>query len=275
MQRRSFAFNLVIVLALCIALYILFFAGLGFLTRHGNEARVPAVAGKTYAVASQQLQAMGFEVEVDSAYDPKQKPFIVLSQIPDLNSVVKRGRTIFLTVNKTQPPSIPMPNLLNLSFRSAEMILKSNKLVLGDTTYKPDIAKGAILDQLYKGQAIRPGQMLLQGSKIDLVIGDGLGNTQFSVPDVIGMTFEEAVANLNGTGLQFTAIWEGTISDSSTAIVYDQMPKAMNELNAPNRIKEGDLVDIRIKQSPTPEELEHNRNPANNVTGEETETPQY
>lgn len=274
MRKRSFAFNLIIVLALCVGLYILFFTGLGVITRHGSEARVPGVTGKTIGQAAQQLETMGFEVDVDSAYDPKHKPFVVLSQIPDINSVVKRGRTIFLTINKTQAPSIPMPNLLNLSFRSAEMILKSNKLILGDTTYKPDIAKGAILDQLYKGKPIRPGEMLPQGSHIDLVIGDGLGNTQFNVPDVIGMTYEEAMATLNGTGLQFTAIWEGSFPDSATAIVYDQMPKAMNELMTPNRIKEGDIVDLRVKQDPTPEELEHNRNPSANVT-EENDQTQY
>jgi Uncharacterized protein conserved in bacteria len=269
--RRSFWFNLLVVLGLCIVLYILFFASIGIITRHGSEAIVPNVAGKTLKAAMTELEKAGFDVEIDSAYEPKKKPFLVLQQMPEPNATVKDGRTIFLTINKTQPPDIPMPNLLNLSFRSAEMILKSNKLMLGDTTYRPDIAKGAILEQLYKGKTIRPGEMLPQGSKIDLVIGDGLGNTQFNVPDVIGMTYEEAMAILNGTGLQFTAIWEGDITDSVTAVVYDQLPKAMNELMTPNRIKEGDIVDIRIKQTATQEEMEGNRNPTGPVTDENAE----
>jgi beta-lactam-binding protein with PASTA domain len=269
--RRSFWFNLLVVLGLCIVLYILFFASIGIITRHGNETIVPNVAGKTLANAVTELEKAGFDVEIDSAYEPKKKPFLVLQQMPEPNSTVKDGRTIFLTVNKVQPPAIPMPNLLNLSFRSAEMILKSNKLMLGDTSYRPDIAKGAILEQLYMGNPIRPGELLPQGSKIDLVIGDGLGNTQFNVPDVIGMSYEEAMAILNGTGLQFTAIWEGDITDSVTAVVYDQLPKAMNELMTPNRIKEGDIVDIRIKQTATAEELEGNRNPSGPVTDQNAE----
>jgi beta-lactam-binding protein with PASTA domain len=152
-----------------------------------------------------------------------------------------------------------MPNLQNLSFRSAELILKSNKLILGDTTYKPDIASGAILSQLYKGQEIRPGMMVPQGSRIDLVIGDGLGNTEFNVPDVVGLTYDEASSMLDGNGLTVTAIWEGDITDSAMAVVYIQYPSAINEVNAPNRIKQGDVVDIRIKQNPAPEELQHNK----------------
>jgi eukaryotic-like serine/threonine-protein kinase len=266
--KNSFKFHLGVVLALCVILYALFFAVLGVITRHNSEIKVPNVLNRDMKMAIRELERMDFDVLIDSAYDPKKKAFIVMSQIPDVNAVVKTGRTIFLTVNKSVPPMTPMPNLLNLSYRSAEMILKSNKLVLGDTTYRPDIAKGAILEQKYLGRPVRPGQMVPQGSRIDLVIGDGLGNTQFNVPDVIGMTYDEAIAILSSTGLQFTPIWEGDITDSAAATVYDQFPKAMNELQAPNRIKEGDVVDIKIKQTAMPEELEYNRNPAAPVDSE-------
>lgn len=272
--KRSFRFNLLIVALLCIGLYILFFASLQWITRHGDEVRVPKVQGMNMQMAIKTLEHNGFDVYVDSAYDPKQKPFVVLSQLPDISAIVKTGRTIFLTVNKAEPPMTPMPNLLSLSFRSAEMILKNNKLVLGDTTFRPDIAKGAILEQLYKGEKIRPGEMIPQGSRISLVIGDGLGNVQFNVPDVIGMTVEEGIIFLNGNGLQYTAIWDGEIIDSATAIIYNQTPKPKNELMAPNRIKAGDIVDLHIKQNPTPEEMESNRNPATSVNSDGGTAPE-
>jgi beta-lactam-binding protein with PASTA domain len=159
-----------------------------------------------------------------------------------------------------------MPNLIGMSYRSAEMLLKNNKLVLGDTSYKPDIANGAVLSQLYKGAEIRPGQMIPQGSKVDLVLGDGLGNTQFNVPDVIGMTVDEGISMINGTGLQYTAVWDPSgITDSGTAIIYNQTPKPKNELNVFNRIKAGDVMDIFIKQNPTTEEMESNRSASHGV----------
>lgn len=279
--RKSFRFNLLIVLLLGAVLYILFFSSLSVITRHGEETKVPMVVDRDIRMAVSTLESMGFDVDIDSAYDPKKKPYVILSQIPEMNSVVKTGRTVFLTINKAEPPLTPMPNVLNLSFRSAEMILKSNKLILGDTTYKPDIASGAILEQLYKGQPVRPGMMIPQGSRIDLVIGDGLGNTQFNVPDVIGLTYNEAVSMLSGNGLTITAIWEGDITDSSSAVVYDQSPKSENEVGGRSRIKEGDVVDIHIKQNPTPEELQHNKhgktdvNTDANADGTKPQTSEY
>ncbi|MBL7717841.1 MAG: PASTA domain-containing protein [Flavipsychrobacter sp.] len=260
--KKTFWFNLLLVFAVAVVLYILFFISLGFITRHGKEVKVPNVTKRTLAEAQKTLEDMDFEVVVDSAYEPKQKPFVVLSQIPDINSVVKKGRTVFLTINKKDPPSTPMPNLVGLSFRSAEMILKNNKLALGDTSYKPDIAKGAILEQLYKGITIRPGQLVPQGSRISLVIGDGLTNVAISVPDVLGYVYPEAMEYLSGSGLQPILVWEGTITDSAMAMVYKQEPRPINELDAPNRIKEGDMVTIFLKQQVSPEELEANRRSA-------------
>jgi beta-lactam-binding protein with PASTA domain len=263
--KRSFGFNLVVVLLLCVGLYILFFTSLRWITRHGDEVRIPKVTGTDMHAAVDVLQKNGFEVYVDSTYEPKLKPFIVLSQMPDVNAIVKTGRTIFLTVNKSVPPTAPMPNLISLSFRSAEMILKNNKLILGDTTFKPDIAKGAVLEQLYNGAQIRPGQMIPQGSRISLVIGDGLGIVQFPVPDVIGMTYEEGTISLEGNGLQYTTTWDADVTDSATAIIYNQSPKPKNETMASNRIKAGDIIDLHIKQNPTADEMENNRNPSKSV----------
>ncbi|RYD56500.1 MAG: PASTA domain-containing protein [Sphingobacteriales bacterium] len=263
--KGSLRFNLFIILVVGIVLYVLFFASLGIITRHGNEMKVPNVTGKDINAATAELQKLGFEIDVDSTYEPAAKPYVVLLQIPEINAIVKEGRTIFLTINKAEPPKTPMPNMLGVSYRSAVMIIKSSRLVLGDTTYRPDIAKGAVLDQLYNGKSIRPGQLIPQGSRIDLVIGDGLGNTEFNVPDVIGMTYDEAIAILNSRGLNFTAIWEGEVQDSVSAVVFAQTPTALNELSAPNRIKEGDIVDIRIKQEASAEELENNRNPGATV----------
>jgi beta-lactam-binding protein with PASTA domain len=268
--RKSFLFNFIVVLLLCTGLYILFFASLGLITRHSSEVRVPNVTGKDLKTAFSSLEKMGFEVDVDSSYDPKLKPYVVLSQIPTVGSIVKEGRTLFLTVNKAEPPMTPMPKLLDLSYRSALMILKNSRLTLGDTLHKPDYAKEAVLQQLYNGRPIGPGDMLPQGSKIDLVIGDGFGNVDMNVPDVIGMKAYEGIDDISGNNLTPTIIWDGPIDDSASAIIYSESPAPYNELNAHNRIRAGDVIDIRIKQNPTDEELEGNRRPGSAVNKEET-----
>jgi eukaryotic-like serine/threonine-protein kinase len=261
--KRSFLFHLGLVLVLFVLLYMSFFATLHCVTRHGEELNIPDVRGKNLNAAIAQLQAMHFEVNVDSTYEPGITPLTVLKQVPDTGSVVKQGRTVFLTVNMLTPPHIPMPNLVNLSLRSAEMLLRNNKLKLGDTTFKPDIAAGAILEQRYKGEVIKPGEMIPQGSKISLVIGDGLGNTEFNVPEVTGMTVDEALTVLNQYSLQ-TIIAPvdqlSKITDTFSARIVDQQPRAKNESGANNRTKAGEIIDLYIEQNPAPEDIHNNNN---------------
>lgn len=255
--KNSFRMNVLAIIGLCIVLYFLFFAMLGFITGHGAQLKVPNIVGKTLKAGESQLKTIGFGIQIDSAYDPSKKALTILGQEPEVGEIVKPGRTIFLTVNKAEPPKTPMPNLNGLSLRSAIMILNSSKLELGDTTYRPDIAQGAVLDQLFNGSIIRPGQMIPQGSKISLVLGDGLGNTVFDVPDIVGLSYAEAVAMLSANNLLFTAVASDEITDTASAIVYMQVPSALNELGAANRLREGDELGFYFKQNATQEDLNH------------------
>ncbi len=255
--KNSFRMNVLAIIGLCIVLYFLFFAMLGFITGHGAQLKVPNIVGKPLKAGESQLKTIGFDIQIDSAYDPSKKALTILGQEPEVGEIVKPGRTIFLTVNKAEPPKTPMPNLNGLSLRSAIMILNSSKLELGDTTYRPDIAQGAVLDQLFNGSIIRPGQMIPQGSKISLVLGDGLGNTVFDVPDIVGLSYAEAVAMLSANNLLFTAVASDEITDTASAIVYMQVPSALNELGTANRLREGDELGFYFKQNATQEDLIH------------------
>lgn len=255
--KNSFFMNVIVIIGICTLLYFIFFATLGVITKHGEEVKVPQLMGKKLSLAKQELEKLGFDIQIDSAYDPSQKPLTILNQQPEFEDIVKPNRTIFLTVNKIEPPLTPMPNLNGLSFRSALLILNGSKLKLGDTSYRPDIAQGAVLDQLYQGEIIRPGQMLPQGSKISLVLGDGLGNTIFDIPDIVGLTYAEAVAMLSANNLLFSAVATGEITDTATAIVYKQIPSAINELGSANQLREGDELGFFYMQNATEDDLEH------------------
>lgn len=250
-KKRSFWFHFGIVVSLCAVLYAGFFTALHWLTKHGEELKIPDVSGKRVDSAVAQLKGMHFDVFVDSTYEPSLKPLTVLKQMPDTGSIVKEGRTVFLTVNMVTPPHIPMPSLVNLSFRSAELILHNSKLILGDTTYKPDIAAGAILEQLYNGAPIRAGESIPQGSKISLVIGDGMGNNEFLVPDVTGLDVDNALAVLNQYNLfpvYIAGANSSAITDTSAATIIDQYPHAMSDAGAANHIKEGSIINLTIEQ---------------------------
>lgn len=265
--RGKIWFNLLLMLVILVVLYIIIFSALRVVTGHGNEVKMPVLVNMNVGNAFKLLHEQGFDVEIDSTFDMKKPPGTVLAQTPDTGQFVKKGRTIFLVINKSLAPPTAMPDLAGVSFRSAEIVLRSNKLKLGDTIHRPDIANGAILEALYEGKVVKTGDMIPQGSKITLVIGDGLGNTEFDVPDITGLTYPEGIAILNASGLQFISVWEGRITDSQTAVIYAQAPEATNEFGGINTIKQGQMIDIKISQTaPTQLQNGQSANPDNKKT---------
>ncbi|MGH2644579.1 MAG: PASTA domain-containing protein [Chitinophagaceae bacterium] len=251
LTQRSFFANLIAACILFFLLGVLFFASLGLITRHGQTEKVPDVNGQSFSSAKKLLTALNFNVIVqDSAYVDSLPPLSIVRQMPDSGSVVKVDRTIYLTLNKTSPPLTAMPELVNYSFRSAVMTLESQRLQLGDTLYKPDIAKDAVLDQLYQGKSIKAGTMIPEGSKITLVLGDGVGNVPNPVPNLIGITYQQALDLLSGSSLSpGVVLTSGTLTDTMNAFVFKQNPAPVNQGGQPNYIRSGETIDMWISQA--------------------------
>ncbi len=113
--------------------------------------------GKSFEDAKELLEKAGFEVEIqDSIYVDTSQPLQVLKQVPEADELVKVNRTVYLTINRSVPPMVEMPNLVGYSYRSAEMALKNSNLRAGDTTFKTDFAKNAVLEQVIQWTAIKP-----------------------------------------------------------------------------------------------------------------------
>jgi beta-lactam-binding protein with PASTA domain len=244
--HRPFWVNLLAILVITFLLIFGFLQSLDFFTNHGKVLKVPSVTGKTLSQASQELEQMGFDVEIqDSVYKDDVPPGSVIKQFPEADLSVKVNRTVFLTINRTVPPIIDMPNLLNMSFRSAEDYLKSIGLKLGDTSYKPDFAKNAVIQQLWNGADVKPGTKIPMGSRISLVFGSGIGSEEMAVPDLFGMTLAEAEVVLDANGLSRGAtVVDPDVKDTASAFVYKQSPERMGEEGRINRIRPGQLLTI-------------------------------
>src|SRR3954471_21021537 len=132
--KRSFGFNLAIIVGSIIILGLIFFMSLGFITKHGDTLTVPDVYKKNVQEATMILEKEGFNVDVrDSIFVDSIPALAVWEQTPAKGATVKVGRTIYLTINKVVPPMVAMPDLEGFTFRSAEMMLHSLRLNVGDT----------------------------------------------------------------------------------------------------------------------------------------------
>ncbi|MHB1922446.1 MAG: PASTA domain-containing protein [Chitinophagaceae bacterium] len=249
--HQPFWFNFLVAMGLIFLIGILFFTSLGIITKHGETIVVPGVEGKNVEQAKTFLTSLGFNVVVDdSAYVDSLPPLLVVRQMPEASSVVKVNRTIYLTVNKVSPPMTAMPDLVNYSFRSAEMTLQSLLLNVGDTIFRPDIAKNAVLEQMYQGKDITPGTLIPEGSKITLVLGNGLGNAENPVPNFLGLTLTQAKELLSASNLTLgSVLTDGLLTDTANAFIFQQVPAAKNALGGPNLVRAGESVDLWISQT--------------------------
>lgn len=249
--NKPFWVNLVAAIVMGLLVLFLVLKMLGWITRHGEYLKVPAVTGLKTDEAIKLLEKQGFDVYIqDSVFTDTAKRGIVLKQLPDPNATVKINRTVFITVNRYTPPMLEMPKLEGQNLSFAIRMLERNHLKLGDTTYRKDFALGSVLEQLYNGNRIAEKAKIQWGSRIDLVIGGGLGNTQIPVPSLLGMTYSEAKAYLDESGITIGGIVpDGRITDTASAFVYQQRPERFDAEKRMNFIQPGQVMDIWISQT--------------------------
>ena len=250
--KKPWWFNLLAGVVLAVGVFFFGLLSLGWLTNHGRTASVPAVVGLSFPEAKKFLEASGFTVEVDDSVYAEDRPGLhVLKQLPDSAELVKEGRTIYLTITRAVPPSVVMPSLRGQSFRNAELILKSMNLIIGDTIYRKDFARNAVLDQLFRGRSIKPGQEVPMGSRIDLILGNGVGDEEMLVPDLIGMRYAEASMLIGDMGLGLgVLILAPEVTDTLSGYVVRQEPATRLGDSVVNRIRAGQLIDLWLGAAP-------------------------
>ena len=244
LKSKVFLKNLIAALLLTAVLLFAVYKWLDVYTMHGESITVPDLRGLTKERLESFLENKHLQYKiVDSLYEDGKAAGAVLEQDPIPNSKVKENRTIYLTINSYQPDKVKMPNLIDVSYRQAEAILNSYGLKVGQTTYRPDLAKNAVLDQLYRGQHIPPGKEITKGSTINLILGDGIGNAEVVVPSLIGLTKSEALFVLKGSSLNIgTIVFDPGGRNQENAVVYRQTPEPGEGI-----LKQGEAIDIYLR----------------------------
>jgi len=145
-----------------------------------------------------------------------------------------------------------MPRLIDGSLKNAEIVLESYGLVRGDLIYEADPARNAVLDQLYREESIEEGALIPKGSKIDLVVGDGIGKVIFEMPDARGLEVEEAKILILGSNLEVGEIKyiDAPEEVPGTVISQNPMPEVMIRIES--------KVDLWVAGEGSPAEMPNN-----------------
>ena len=152
------------------------FLFLNISTNHNNYISVPNLKGLVINEVEGILYENNLKYEISDStfFNPDFPKYSVLEQIPIANSKVKKNRKIYLTINPVNYGNIAIPNIVQITKRSAISALLSSDLELGEITLIDNIGKDMVIQILYKKEKVNPGFLVPKKSKIDLVLGNGI-----------------------------------------------------------------------------------------------------
>lgn len=208
-------------------------------TRHGQETLVPDLRALSVEDANVLASQSGLSVViVDTAYSYRVPLGAVLEQSPAAESHTKAGRPIYVVVNAKQMRLVPLPSLTSVSYRQAEATLHTIGLGVASVEYEPSIYNNLVLDVRYQGNSVEPGTRLKEGTQVVLIVGIGGEDGEVMVPNLVGMTVNEARAAILSQKLIPGGMFYDVEPEGNEAAyrIYSQSPAAGSIIDSGSRV---------------------------------------
>ncbi|CAM4342958.1 PASTA domain-containing protein [Zobellia nedashkovskayae] len=174
---KSKVFFIQIGLAILVLILFVFFTlrWLSSTTNHGEFVEVPDFAKMSVPDMREAAEEAKLRYEVlDSAnFNPDYPRFSIIEQTPPAGNKVKENRKIYFTVNPSGYKKVSVPNIIQVTQRNAESMLRAVGLDVQRVTYIDQLGKDMVYYIKYKGKQIKPGDKLPKTSKVELVCGNG------------------------------------------------------------------------------------------------------
>ncbi|MBP7239781.1 MAG: PASTA domain-containing protein [Saprospiraceae bacterium] len=237
-RSKDFRYTLVAILAFLGIVLLASFLWLKLYTHHGQELEMPDYTGYQYEDAVRDAARNKFRMSIRDSIHILGKPGgVVVSQNPDVGSLVKSNRMIYVTITKRSPDKIlssRLPEMYGKNYERKKKELEEHfeiKSRIVDTKYDPG-DPGQILEVRYKGKVVFDSKrrdntiQIDKGDYLEFLISAKSGG-EVEIPDLTCKTYEEALFLLDNLGLTIgEVIKEGTIDDLNSAYVIAQYPVA-------------------------------------------------
>jgi len=206
------------------------------ITRHGEEFPLPDFTSQQLMEVQFSISELGLKHEVSSQeYSPGKEKGIILNQFPIPGTKVKEGRTIKFVTSMGQK-LVPIPDMSGRSVRQSMLDLEANGLILGEIAW-------AISDTLPERVVVfsypASGTDIPLGSPVNLMVNRGRATNFTYMPNVIGLTLDEAVKRLEDKYLKQGIVTYRTDENYLPETVLEQSESAGSELDINTEI---DLV---------------------------------
>lgn len=231
--------QVLIALAIIVALAWGALIGVDFYTHHGEAQVIPDLRGTYIEEAQQVLAKKGLYAQIiDSVYVRNKPQGTIIEQIPAPNSTVKTNRPVYIVINSHKVRQVTLPEINDVSYRQADALLQAVGLSIANVEYAPSQFKDLVIDVKLHGRSIYAGTRVPEGSAVVLVVGNGDGSSEVKVPALKGLPLEEATKAIN-SGYFTPGLVEYDVPPSGNEnkyFIYRQKPAAGSSMPAGTKI---------------------------------------
>jgi len=210
------------------------------LVKKGIELEVPELIGLEYSEAAQMVRDFDFRTRAGAREPhPKFASGVVIGQDPGSGEQAKPSRVITLTVS-SGPAKVTVPSLIGMGCREALAILALSELEVGDIVmvevdWEP---VGQVL-----ATAPSPGERLVLGEEVDILLSGSPEPTCYIVPDLLGLGIGDVFSELRrkGIGISRRMFVRGTGGKEGTVLSVMPPPGF--------KICRGESVSVAVRSS--------------------------
>lgn len=249
---------LAIVLVSMIIGFLYVYLGIGV-----PKVLVPPLVGKEITVATKMLNSVGLNIKVAGEEESSTfPPNYIVSQKPLPGLSVKRGSTVEVVISG-KGDMVLVPELVGRKLSEVNALIKEAGLVIGDVISIRSLlgAENTVI-----GQSISPNRRVKRGSKIDLLVSLGYEAKVVSVPDLVGLSLDEAKRVVQERGLKLGKVSE-RIEAGEDGVILAQDPSPFSSISV------GGEINLVVRKAPlkvTPEKPMETK-PSPSLPGASTE----
>lgn len=217
--------------------------GIGYATGlfDKKDIKVPDFKGMTIEEAEDEAKDLGIEVKIGKyEFSDEYAQDEIMSQDPEDGEMVAEGDIVTVDISKGGEKGV-IPNLIGKSEEDAKKMIEDYGFKVGSIKEKESYEeKGTVIEQ--DPSAGSEGK---QGDTISFTISDGSGKEMGTVPNVLGMSEENAKAAIENAGFEVGEVTEGVSS------AYDNGQVMWQEYNGGTSLEKGTAIDIKISGGQT------------------------
>ena len=203
---------------------------------------VPNLTGFVKDDAVNIMEQLGIKTEIKEEFSETVAPGLVISQTPEAGQSIKLEDTVTLVVSKgaENAKQTQVPDILGKNPVEAEKALRDAGLVPdeGLVMNSPSVQAGLICKQ-----SVEAGKSVAVGTVVTYNVSVGAGTVE--MPNVIGMSKENAIATLESAGFKVNVDKAYSSTIPTGDVIYSSP-------NAGIKLEPGQTVDIIVSMGAEP-----------------------